>query len=66
MSATTGMQQTIYWRVDVTYLDNPIAIDSTFVVSMGQDIAALLDSVHQNSMWGLQEGLTTLSHVPAP
>lgn len=62
----TGMQQTIQWRVDVTYLGDPIAIDAMFVVSMGQNIASLSDPVHRNSMWLPLEGLTTVSHIPAP
>ena len=60
----TGMQQTIHWRVDVTYLGDPIAIDAMFVVSMGQGIATLSNPVHLNSMWLPDQGLTTLSHVP--
>lgn len=62
----TGMQQTIQWRVEVTYLGDPIAIDAMFVVSMGQHIASLADPVHRNSMWLPFEGLTTVSHIPAP
>jgi len=62
----TGMQQTIHWRVDVTYLGDPIAIDAMFVVSMGQGISGLADPVHRNSMWLPDQGLTTVSHIPAP
>ena len=62
---TTGMQQTIEWRVDVVYLGDAISIDSAFVVSMGQDIATLSNPVHLNSMWVPHEDLTTDSHIPA-
>jgi len=62
----TGMQQTIQWRVEVAYLGDPIAIDAMFVVSMGQGIASLADPVHLNSFWLPLEGLTTVSHIPAP
>ena len=61
----TGAQQTIHWRVDVTYIADPIVIDAMFVVSMGQGIADLDDPVHRNSMWLPDQGLTTASHVPA-
>ena len=65
VGVTTGFQQTIEWRVDVVYLGDPIGIDSAFVVSMGQDIATLVNPVHLNSMWVPHEDLTTISHIPA-
>ena len=64
-SIATGYQQTVEWRVDVTYLGEPILISPAFVVSMGNGIAAL-GGAHANSIWEANEGLVTLSRSVAP
>jgi hypothetical protein len=61
----TAAQQTVLWRVDVTYLGDPITLDSTFAVSVGQAITSLADPVHSNSVWLPEQGLVTVSHIPA-
>ena len=60
---TTGMIQVVEWRVDVTYLGDPIAIDSMFLVVMGSSIMGL-GGVHLNSLWKEHTGLTTVSYAP--
>jgi len=62
----TAAQQTIHWRVDVTYLGDPITLDSTFAVSVGQAVTSLADPAHSNSVWLPEQGLVTVSHIPAP
>ena len=61
---STGYQQSVEWRVDVTYLGDPILISPAFVVSMGNGIAAL-GGVHANSIWEANQGLVTISRVVA-
>ena len=65
MIVATGFQQSIVWRVDLTYVGTPILISPAFVVSMGNAIAAL-GGVHANSIWETHEDLVTVSHVAAP
>jgi hypothetical protein len=62
---TTGFQQSIVWRVDVTYVGTPILISPAFVVSMGNAISAL-GGAHANSIWETNEDLVTTSHAAAP
>ena len=59
-----GMVQTVEWRVGVTYLGDPIAINAMFLVVMGNNIFGL-GGVHANSLWKEHTGLTTTSHAPA-
>ena len=65
VEVTTGYQQTIRWRVDVTYLGAPILMSPAFIASMQEGIAAL-GGPHADSLWQSSEGLTTVSHVAAP
>lgn len=58
---TTGYQQSITWRVDLTYVGDPIPIDAMFIASMGSDIRAL-GGPHADSLWQAGDGLTTVSH----
>ncbi len=62
-SIETGMVQTVNWRVDVTYLGNPITINSLSVVIMANNIVGL-GGVHANSLWKEHTGLTKVSHAP--
>lgn len=64
-SIGTGYQQTIQWRVDVTFVGDPILISPAFVVAMGNTIADL-GGPHANSIWENNEGLVTVSRVPIP
>jgi len=64
VEVTTGYQQTIRWRVDVTYLGAPITISPAFIASMQEGIAAL-GGPHADSLWQSGEGLTTVSRVVA-
>ena len=59
-----GFQQTINWRVDLTYLGDPIVIDSMVVAAIGGQIMGL-GGVHLNSLWQEHGGLVTVSHEPA-
>ncbi len=59
----TGYQQSITWRVDVTYAGDPIPIDAMFIASMGSDIRAM-GGPHTDSLWQADIGLTTVSHEP--
>jgi len=54
----------VQWRVDVTFLGEPILISPAFVVAMGNDISAL-GGVHANSIWQENEDLVIVSRVPA-
>ena len=69
MTATqinTGMVQVIEWRVELTYLGDPIAVDNNVVAAIGSSIMAL-GAAHQNSLWrenADHTGLTTVSHAP--
>jgi hypothetical protein len=65
VEVATGYQQTIRWRVDVTYLGAPILVSPAFIASMQEGIAAL-GGPHTDSLWQSGEGLTTVSHAPAP
>ena len=65
MVVATGFQQSIVWRVDLTFLGTPILISPAFVVSMGNAIAAL-GGAHANSIWEAHEDLVTVSRVAAP
>ena len=58
---TTGYQQSITWRVDLTYVGDPIPIDAMFIASMGSDIRAM-GGPHTDSLWEAGEGLVTVSH----
>ena len=59
---TTGYQQSITWRVDLTYVGDPIPIDAMFIASMGSDIHAL-GGPHADSLWQADgEELVALSH----
>jgi len=60
---TTGYQQSITWRVDVTYTGDPIPIDAMFIASMGSDIRAM-GGAHADSLWQADSGLTDVSHEP--
>lgn len=64
-SIGTGYQQTIQWRVDVTFVGEPILISPAFVVAMGNAIADL-GGPHANSIWENKEELVTVSRVPIP
>jgi hypothetical protein len=59
---TTGYQQSITWRVDLTYVGDPIPIDAMFIASMGSDIRAL-GGAHADSLWQADGNeLVTVSH----
>lgn len=60
----TGMVQTVNWRVEVTYLGDPITINALSVVVMANNIVGL-GGVHANSLWKEHTGLTKVSHAPA-
>ncbi len=62
-SVATGYQQTVQWRIDVTFVGDPILISPAFIVAMGNGIAAL-GGAHANSVWAANEGLVTTSRVP--
>jgi hypothetical protein len=64
-SVATGYQQTVQWRVDVTFVGDPILISPAFVVAMGNGIAAL-GGAHANSIWEANGGLVTVSRVAVP
>ena len=59
---TTGYVQSIEWRIDLTYVGEPIAITAPFIASMGSDIAAL-GGPHVDSLWQAGHDLVTLSHA---
>ena len=59
----TGMVQYFEWRVDLTYLGDPITINNNVVLSIGSNIMGLGGS-HLNSLWKENTGLTTVSHAP--
>ena len=59
---TTGYVQSIEWRIDLTYVGEPIAITAPFIASMGSDIAAL-GGPHADSLWQAGHDLVTLSHA---
>ena len=65
IEVATGYQQTIRWRVDVTYLGAPIIISPAFIASMQTGIAAL-GGPHADSLWQYVEGLVTVSRAVAP
>jgi len=64
-SVATGYQQAVQWRIDVTFVGEPILISPSFVVAMGNGIAAL-GGAHANSIWAANEGLVATSRVPIP
>ena len=59
---TTGFQQTILWRVDLTYLGNPIAITPMVIASIGSGITNL-GGPHVDSLWQAGHGLVYVSHA---
>lgn len=61
----TGYQQTIRWRVDLTYLGAPIIISPAFIASMQAGIAAL-GGPHTDSLWQYGDALMTVSRAIAP
>ena len=64
MTATqinTGMVQVIEWRVELTYLGDPIAVDNNVVAAIGSSIMAL-GAAHQNSLWRENADHTGLTH----
>ena len=64
-SVATGYQQTVQWRVDLTFVGDPILISPAFVVAMGNGIAAL-GGAHANSIWAANEDLVVVSRTPVP
>ena len=65
VEVTTGYQQTIRWRVDVTYLGQPIVVSPAFIASMQEGIVAL-GGPHADSLWLSGDPLVTVSRVLAP
>ena len=65
MSVTPHHEDEIIdWRVDVTYLGDPIVIDAAVVMNIGINLTGMLGP-HLNSVWKEHSGLVTVSHEPA-
>ena len=59
----TGVQQTVLWKIDVTYMGAKIEISPSFIFSMGIHISEL-GGVHSNSLWEPRTELVEVSHIP--
>lgn len=59
----TGVQQTVLWGIDVTYMGAKIEISPSFLFSMGTAISEL-GGVHLNSLWEPRTELVAVSHIP--
>ena len=65
MSVTPSQEDEIIdWRVDLTYLGDPIVIDAAVVMDIGSNLTGMLGP-HLNSIWKEHGGLVTVSHEPA-